>query len=193
VFENISSDVRREFDDNHVKGPLASLWIVFMSKSLHVVYVYRTFHAVYGCLRQRRFLWRLSRPFFEVAYRTVAFFVVGLKGIEIPYQVSIGKGLRLVHPFEVVLAPQTVIGENCTIFNGVTCGVNHLDRSGFPRIGDDVTLYPGAKIVGNVSVGNHVIVAPNSVVVKDIEDNCIAGGIPAGKLRDWPKEERIAW
>ena len=49
--------------------------------------------------------------------------------------------------------------------------------------GDNVTVYAGAKILGDVRVGNNVIVAANAVVVKDVEDNCIVGGIPAKVIK----------
>lgn len=51
-------------------------------------------------------------------------------------------------------------------------------------MGNHVVMFPGSKVVGNVHIGNHVVIAANSVVTKDIPDNCIVGGIPARILSE---------
>lgn len=172
---------------------LHRLYVGFFSKSLHVVYIYRVFHAIFRSLSGRPAVWRALRPFCEMGHRAIGLFFCGLKGIEIHYSTTIGPGLRLVHPHNIVLTPQTVIGENCTIFNGVTCGVNHLDRSGYPVIGNDVVLYPGAKVIGNVTIGDTVIIGANAVVVRDVPSNSIAVGVPAVVKKSLESPDQIAW
>jgi serine O-acetyltransferase len=189
----INDDIDKELEHLGRRSLPVTLFVVLMSKSLHVVLVYRVFHHLHRFLGSRRWLWLLTRPFFELTYRLATLLVYNLKGIEIPYAARIGPGLRLVHPHSVVLAPQTRIGAGCTIFNSVTFGVNHMDRSGFPRLGNDVVVYPGARIIGNVEIGDTVIVGPNSVVVHDIPSNSVAVGIPAVVKRRLSSLDELSW
>lgn len=69
------------------------------------------------------------------------------------------------------------IGCNCTANTGVIVGNN--SKGGMPIIGDNVELTIGSKVIGGVHIGNNVIVAPNSVVVKDVPDNAVVSGVPA--------------
>ena len=73
------------------------------------------------------------------------------------------------------------MGNYCTANAGVIVGNNH--KGGMAVIGDNVDLSVGCKVIGGVHIGNNVIVAPNSVVVKDIPDNVIVSGIPAKILK----------
>lgn len=74
------------------------------------------------------------------------------------------------------------IGKNCNISQGVTLGVvNRGENKGYPTIGDDVYIGPGAKIVGSVNIGNNVAIGANCVVTKDVPDNSVVVGIP-GKV-----------
>jgi len=173
--------------------PLVVARLLLLSKSLHVVLTHRLFHHLHRVLVRRRWLWLVARPPFEIAYRTLTFFIFGLKGVVIPYSTRIGPGLRLPHPYGIILAPQVELGCACTIFQGVTIGVNHLDRSGFPRLGRDVVVYPGAKVVGNVTVGDTVIIGANSVVVSDIPSSSVALGIPAVVKRGLDSLDRLQW
>lgn len=69
------------------------------------------------------------------------------------------------------------MGNYCTINSGVVIGNNQ--RGGLAVIGDHVDISTGSKVIGGIHIGNNVIVAPNSVVVKDVPDNCIVSGVPA--------------
>jgi len=78
--------------------------------------------------------------------------------------------------------PSVVIGKNCNISHQVTLGVvNRGDRKGCPVIGDNVYIGPGAKVIGNVHVGNDVAIGANCVVTQDIPDNSVVVGVP-GKV-----------
>lgn len=100
--------------------------------------------------------------------------------LDISSTAEIGGGLIVQHGYGTIIAPRK-IGKNCWVNQGVTIGYTNDDDC--PTLGDDVTVYAGAKILGNVHVGNHVIVAANAVVVKDVEDNCVVGGVPAKIIR----------
>jgi serine acetyltransferase len=94
------------------------------------------------------------------------------------------KGLRLGHPFNVVVHGQVDIGENTTIFQGVTIGESRIgNRRGIPHIGSNVIIYPNSIVVGNVKIGNGAIIGAGSVVTIDIPDNAVAIGNPARVLR----------
>jgi serine O-acetyltransferase len=96
---------------------------------------------------------------------------------------EIGQGLFLQHGFSTIINANS-IGSNCWINQQVTIGFsNKHDR---PTLKDNVTVYAGAKIIGNVTVGNNVIVGANAVVVRDVPDNCTVVGVPARiiKVRD---------
>jgi serine O-acetyltransferase len=96
---------------------------------------------------------------------------------------EVGQGLFLQHGFSTIINANS-IGSNCWINQQVTIGFsNKHDR---PTLKDNVTVYAGAKIIGNVTVGNNVIVGANAVVVKDVPDNCTVVGVPARiiKVRD---------
>lgn len=103
-------------------------------------------------------------------------------GISISYRAKIGSGFYIGHFGGIVVNQNVVIGKNFNISHQVTLGVaNRGNRKGYPVIGDNVYIGPGAKVIGNVRVGNHVAIGANCVVTKDIPDNSVVVGIP-GKV-----------
>jgi serine O-acetyltransferase len=100
-------------------------------------------------------------------------------GIDISHRTQIQSGLLIVHYGGIVVNSQAIIGKNCTISHGVTVGEANRGRNkGFPVIGDNVYIGPGAKIVGNVHIGNDVAIGANCVVTKDIPDHAVVVGVP---------------
>lgn len=89
---------------------------------------------------------------------------------------KIGKNIHFMHLDGVTIGSGVIIGDNCTIYQQVTLG---KEKEKFPIIGNNVTIYSGAKVIGNVKVGNNAIIGANAVVTKDVPDNCVAVGIPA--------------
>lgn len=101
-------------------------------------------------------------------------------GVEINPLMIIGEGLCLPHPNGIILHGGAIIGKNCTILQQVTIGNNIAKgKDNLAVIGDNVTISAGAKIIGPCVIGNNVIIGANAVVVKDIPDNCVVGGVPA--------------
>lgn len=100
--------------------------------------------------------------------------------IEISPMTDIGKGLYLGHAMGIVIAPKARLGNNCNISQFVTIGQkNRGTYKGYPVIGNDVYIGPGAKIIGSVHVGNDVVIGANCVVTKDVPDHAVVVGVPA--------------
>lgn len=91
---------------------------------------------------------------------------------------TVGKGIYIPHVKGGIYINCKSMGDFCTVSAGVIVG-NKNSEYNKATIGDNVELTIGCKVIGKVSIGNNVIVAPNSVVIKDIEDNCIVSGVPA--------------
>lgn len=102
-------------------------------------------------------------------------------GFELHPDSEIGGGLYLGnHPGGVVVNPGARIGTNCNLGHGVTLGqVNVGPRAGAPVLGDRVWVGAGAKVLGDIRVGDDALIAPNAVVVDDVEPSAVVGGIPA--------------
>lgn len=103
-------------------------------------------------------------------------------GINIPFEVEIGPGFYIGHFGGIVVYPLCKIGRNCNLSHGVTLGkTNRGGNKGFPIIGDNVYIGPGAKIIGNVKIGNYAAIGANCVVTKDVSEYGVVIGIP-GKM-----------
>lgn len=98
-----------------------------------------------------------------------------ITGCQIPPH-TLGFGVKIYHWGWMIVNTKAKIGKNLTIYPGVTVGGAN---TGVPKIGDNVFLGLGCKVFGGIHIGNNVIVAPNAVVVKDVPDDCVVGGVPA--------------
>lgn len=94
---------------------------------------------------------------------------------------EIGGGLFIQHGFATMISAKS-IGENCWINQQVTIGHNGHDDP--PVIGDNVMITCGAKILGNITVGDNALIGANAVVVKDVGKGETMGGIPARRIRN---------
>ncbi len=100
-------------------------------------------------------------------------------GLEICPSTRIGKGLYIGHPYGITINSNAIIGENVNIHKGVTIGrENRGKRKGSPVIGDFVWIGVNASVVGNVKIGNDVLIAPNTFVNCDVPDHCVVFGNP---------------
>lgn len=105
-------------------------------------------------------------------------------GISLKLGNQIGGGIFIHHYSCIIISPCAVIGRNFTVYQGVTIGrVHEGKKAGVPIIGDNVTIFAGAKVIGNIRIGNNVTVGANSVVTSDVPDNAIVAGVPARILR----------
>jgi len=107
-----------------------------------------------------------------------------LTGIEIHPGARIGRKLFIDHGMGIVFGETTEIGDNCTIYHGVTLGGTGKDTGKrHPTLGNNVLIGAGAKVLGPVYIGDNVRVGAGSVVLKNLPANCTAVGVPAEVVR----------
>lgn len=125
-------------------------------------------------------------PLVPKLLRALIFF---LYNSDIFMQTKIGRGTRFAHGcIGVVIHAEAVIGEHVMIGPHVVIGGNF--SHGVATIGDHVWISGGAKLIGRITIGSHVIIGANAVVLHDVPDNCVAAGVPARVLREIKPEER---
>ncbi|MEA1868490.1 MAG: serine O-acetyltransferase [Thermodesulfobacteriota bacterium] len=124
----------------------------------------------------------LRKPF-SLLYKFFYRIIQIVTGIEFPCEVEIGRNFRIDHFSDIVVSGYAVFGDNCVIRNGVTVGLRNVDDPVAPRIGNNVDIGAGAKVLGGITIGNNVNIGANAVVLKDVPDNSIAVGVPARIIR----------
>lgn len=119
--------------------------------------------------------------FHYIRYR-IKFHKLSVKlGLSIPINVF-GPGLAIVHYGTIVVSPGAKIGKNCRIHEGVNIGATNGSEKA-ARIGDNVFIGTGAKIIGEITIADDVAIGANAVVVKSIEESGVTyGGVPAKKI-----------
>jgi serine O-acetyltransferase len=174
-FGDIRQDVR-----HHLGGPFyetpATLTFLRLLRAIvepecHIVLAYRVYHRLY-----------VAR-FTTLSY--ILYIIVKLlTRCDISREATIGSGLRVAHPFDIVIGPDVRIGCDCIVFNGVTLG-NRLSQgswTGMPTVGDGVLIGTGAKILGPITIGHHAKIGANAVVLASVPDGATAVGNPARVL-----------
>jgi serine O-acetyltransferase len=111
-----------------------------------------------------------------IAYIAISIVVFGS---QIPAKCTIGKGLKLPHPFGIFLTGEVVIGDNALLWHQVTIGHARELGPDSPVLGDNVIVGTGAKILGKVRIGNNVKIGANAVVVHDVPEGATVVGVPA--------------
>lgn len=102
-----------------------------------------------------------------------------LYNVEISPTVKIGEGLYIGHPYGITINPKAVLGKNINIHKGVTIGQeNRGRRKGVPVIGNSVWIGVNSTIVGNITIGDDVLIAPNSYVNRDVPSHSVVFGNP---------------
>lgn len=107
-------------------------------------------------------------------------------GISIPPETKVGPGLMVLHFGGVVINGAAVIGTDCTLHHEVTIG-NRISGGGSPVIGDRVMIGVGARVLGEIQVGNDAEIGANAVVLSSLPDGAVAVGIPARVVRVKPE------
>ncbi|MBE6611338.1 MAG: serine O-acetyltransferase [Ruminococcaceae bacterium] len=150
------------------------------TSNLEVALLYSGFHAVLA--------YRVSHKLYEknmhFAARMVSQGARFLTGIEIHPGAKIGKGLFIDHGSAVVIGETAEIGDNCTIYQGVTLGGTgkHVGKR-HPTLGNNVMVGSGAKVLGPFKVGDNSKIAANAVVLEEVPSDSTAVGIPARVVR----------
>ncbi|MDX1949381.1 MAG: serine O-acetyltransferase [Rickettsiales bacterium] len=150
---------------------------------LEVILCYPGFHAI--------IFHRLAHWFWKKNFKTLARFISAfsrfLTGIEIHPGATLGKNLFIDHGMGVVIGETAEIGDNVTIYHGVTLGgVSPQDiakgAKRHPTIGNNVIIGSGAQLLGAINVREGSKIGSNAVVISDVEENAIMVGIPARKV-----------
>ncbi len=166
-------DIKKEIKDNidaiRQRDPAAKsdIEVLLLYSGLHATLAYRVSHKLY-----------IGGHSFSA--RAVSQAAKFLTGIEIHPGATIGKGLVIDHGTGVVIGETTEIGDNCTLYQGVTLGGTGKDvGKRHPTLGDNVLVGAGAKVLGPIMIESNSKIAANAVVLKDIPANSTAVGIPA--------------
>lgn len=178
--DRIKEDVRKAKDEIvtdirviRERDPAATsdLEVALLYSGFHAVLFYRVSHMLYE-----------KKKFF--AARLISQSARFLTGIEIHPGAKIGRGLFIDHGSGVVIGETAEIGDNCTLYQGVTLGGTgkHVGKR-HPTLGNNVMVGSGAKVLGPFKIGVNSKIAANAVVLDEIPDNSTAVGIPARVVR----------
>ncbi len=168
MWKAIRRDIQAVFD----RDPAARsvLEVLLCYPGLHAIWMYRVAH------------WLWTHRLYLLG-RWVSHVARWLTGIEIHPGAVIGPGFFIDHGMGVVIGETAEIGEDVTLYHGVTLGgVSWKREKRHPTIGNHVVIGAGAKILGPITVGDHTRIGANSVVVKDVPPNSVVVGVP-GRVR----------
>ena len=148
------------------KDPAANIFDVVLYPCLYSIF----FHRI------ANFLWKMHIPFFPRLISQISRF---LTGIEIHPGATIGKGFFIDHGMGVVIGETTIIGDNVTLFQGVTLGGTGKEKGKrHPTLGNNIVVGSGAKILGNIKIGDGSYVGANSVVLQAVPPHSTVVGVP---------------
>ena len=139
------------------------------------VFLYPSFKAI---MRHRVAHWLYEHKFYFLA-RWYSQRTVRKTGIEIHPGATIGKGLFIDHGNGVIIGETTIIGDNVTLYQGVTLGGTGKEQGKrHPTIGNNVMISAGAKVLGSFTVGENSKIGAGSVVLSEVPPNCTVVGVP---------------
>ena len=159
---------RKEIKATFERDPAATSFVevLLTYTGLHAIIFYRIAHV----------LWKMHIPLVPRCISQAGRF---LTGIEIHPGAAIGKEFFIDHGMGVVIGETTIIGDNVTIYQGVTLGGTGKERGKrHPTIGDNVVIGTGAKVLGNIDIGDNSYIGANAVVIKDVPANSTVVGVP---------------
>ena len=169
MFMGIIKLIKNEIHLTFERDPAArsKAQIFFLYPGVKAIIYHRIAHKLYGMGRYFLADW-------------VSMHARKVTGIEIHPAAQIGKNVFIDHGMGVVIGETAVVGDNCTIYQGVTLGGNGKETGKrHPTIGNNVTIGSGAKILGPFTVGDNSKVAANAVVLNEIPPNSTCVGVPA--------------
>lgn len=174
--------LRREIDVVLERDPAAksTLEVLLAYPGLHAIMFHRLAHRLY------------KRKWFLTA-RLISQFSRFITGIEIHPGAKIGQGLFIDHGSGVIIGETAEVGNNVTIYQGVTLGGTGKEKGKrHPTIGNNVVISSGAKVLGSFTVGDNVKIGAGSVVLKPVPPNCTVVGVP-GKVvvRNGQRVEKV--
>lgn len=102
-----------------------------------------------------------------------------LTGIELPCETRVGRNFIIDHFGGIIISGYATFGDNCRIRNGVVVGLSDVTEPCAPRIGNNVDIGAGAKLLGSITIGDDVKIGANAVVIRDVPAASTAVGIPA--------------
>ena len=142
------------------------LEVVLLYPGLHALIAYRITHM----------LWTFKIPFFP---RAISQMIRFFTGIEIHPGAKIGKSLFIDHGMGVVIGETAVVGDNVTLYQGVTLGGTGKETGKrHPTLGDNIVVGAGAKVLGNIEIGGNSYIGANAVVLKSFPANTTIVGVP---------------
>lgn len=168
MFEGLLAEVRRDTDSILDRDPAARsrLETMLTYPGLHAVWAYRVAHR----------LWEQDH---RLAARLVASAAQRFTGVDIHPAATLGQGLFIDHAVGVVIGETAEVGEDVTIYQGVTLGGTTLERGKrHPTVGDRVVIGAGAKVLGPLLIGDDARIGANSVVVRDVPPGSVVVGVP---------------
>jgi serine O-acetyltransferase len=165
------SDFLRVYPAEIWESEERSLRALQTSAPVQAVLIYRISHEIF------------RKDVFDPFLDFLAYLMHVRTGMEVYYSSEIGEGFRIMHGSGLVLGPRNIIGRNFTVYQGVTLGQRRQHSPGeFLQIGDDCTVFAGARVLGKLKLGNRVTVAANAVLLCDAEEGGTYGGVPARRI-----------
>ncbi|MGG5259248.1 serine O-acetyltransferase [Phycicoccus avicenniae] len=172
VLRQVRSAVREDLDAAMRRDPAAESRadVAFNSPGLHAIWSYRLAHRLWD-----------KGPQWRPAARLLSTLTRAVTGVEIHPGARIGRRFFIDHGMGVVIGATAVVGDDVMLYHGVTLGGRSLQRGvkRHPTLGDRVTVGAGARVLGDLDIGDDVQIGANSVVVKDVPAGAVATGIPA--------------
>jgi serine O-acetyltransferase len=175
AFARVAGELRRDVLAARDRDPAArgvgQLEILATWPGIHALLAYRVAHALDGA----------GVPLLP---RTISMIVRAFTGIEIHPAASIGRGLFIDHGSGVVIGETADIGDNVTLYQGVTLGgTGFATGKRHPTVQDNVTIGSGAKLLGPITIGHGAKIGANSVVITDVPPNSTVVGNPGHPVR----------
>ena len=136
-------------------------------------------------LRKTEYYYNKVDAFSKLLFKIYSFFL-GRLSLKLSFSIPLnvfGPGLSIAHYGTIVVNKNAKIGKNCRIQEGVNIGATNGNNEA-PLLGDNIFIGTGAKLLGNIKIGNNVCIGANAVVTKSFPDNITIAGVPAKKISD---------